>query len=183
MLTRLGNRAVPEDSVGLLLECHGRIREFVGMARRLGEAANADPEAVRDAARRVRRYFDEALPLHAQDEEESILPRLHGRDPALDRELDAMTREHRQHEAPLSRLIEACRALERDPARLAELRGAVAAPAAELEEHFARHLAREETVIFPASRRLLAQGEDEAVVREIRARRAPPAQARGAAGG
>ncbi len=174
MLTRLGGAAAAEDAVGLLLECHGRIREFVGMARRIGAARGEDPEAVREAARRVRRYFTEALPLHARDEEESVLPRLRGRDAALDRELEAMAGEHRQHEEPLGRLVEACRALERDPAQLASLGEAVAAAAAELEAAFGRHLAREESIIFPAMRRARAPAEDEALVREIRARRAPP---------
>ncbi len=171
MLTRFGGKAAPEDAVGLLLECHGRIREFVGMARRLGAARGEDAEAVRDAARRVRRYFTEALPLHARDEEESLVPRLRGRDPALDRELELMASEHREHEEPLARLVEACRTLERDPAQLAAVGEAVAAAAAELDVAFARHLAREESIVFPAVRRALSPADDEALVREIRGRR------------
>ncbi len=175
MLTRLGGRAaVAVDPVDLLQDCHGRIREFVAMARRIGEARDADPEAVREAARRVRRYFTEALPLHARDEEESVLPRLRGIDAALDRELAAMAREHREHEEPLGRLVAACRSLEDEPSRLEALRQAVTAPAAELEAHFAVHLAREETVIFPALRRLLAPADGAAVALEIRTRRTPP---------
>lgn len=174
MLTRLGGRTVvPADPAGLLLECHGRIREFVGLALRLGEARDADPESIRDAARRVRRYFTEALPLHAQDEEESVLPRLRGIEAALDGELAAMAREHRDHQEPLARLVAACRSLEEAPSRLEVLRPVVSGPAAELEAHFAVHLAREESVIFPALRRLLAPPDGEAVVLEIRARRTP----------
>lgn len=183
MLTRLGSKAVPEDAVGMLLECHARIREFVALARRLGDAADAPADVIQETARRVRRYFADALPLHAQDEEESLLPRVRGRDAALDRELSAMAREHREHEEPLARLVAACRALEQAPARLAEFRQAVASPAAELDEHFVRHLSREESAIFPALRRLLRADDDAAVVREIRARRSPvspsPPQARG----
>lgn len=174
MLTRLASRAVAEGPVGLLLECHGRIREFVLLALRLGEARGADPESIRDAARRVRRYFTEALPLHARDEEESVLPRLRGIDAALDRELAAMAREHREHEGPLGRLVATCRSLEEEPSRLEALRQAISAPAAELEAHFAVHLAREESVIFPALRRHLAPTDGEAVALEIRSRRAPP---------
>ncbi len=180
MLTRLGSGPAPEDAVGMLLECHGRIREFVGMARRLAAARGEDAQAVRDAAGRVRRYFTDALPLHAQDEEESVLPRLRGREAGLDRELEAMAGEHRQHEEPLARLVEACGALERDPAQLANVGAALGAAAAELEAAFARHLDREESIIFPAVRRTLSPADDEALVREIRARRGggggPPAR-------
>jgi iron-sulfur cluster repair protein YtfE (RIC family) len=175
MLTRLGAGAVAEDAVGLLLECHQRIRTFAALASRLASAAGAGPDEVRDAARRVRRYFAEALPLHAQDEEESILPRLRGRDPALDDALATMAREHREHEAPLARVLGACRTLERDPATLPRVAGPLAAAAAELEAHFARHLALEEAIVFPAMRGLFSASDDAAVVREMRARRAPPA--------
>ncbi len=175
MLTRLGGGAVAEDPVGLLLECHQRIRTFAALASRLAAAADAGPDEVRDAAQRVRRYFAEALPLHAEDEEESILPRLRGRDPALDEALATMAREHREHEAPLARVRAACRTLERDPAALPRVAGPLAAAAAELAAHFDQHLAREEAVIFPAMRRLLPASDDAAVVREMRARRARPA--------
>jgi iron-sulfur cluster repair protein YtfE (RIC family) len=170
VLTQLGGTTAPEDAVALLLECHTRIRAFLALARRIAEVDGA--EGVAEAAGRVRRYFTEALPLHAQDEEESIQPRLRGRDPSVDAELDAMTAEHRQHERPLATLVAACEEIARVPVRLAELQPIVARAAGELAGHFEEHLAREETVIFPAMRRLLDPAADAAVVREIRARRA-----------
>jgi hemerythrin-like domain-containing protein len=119
----------------------------------------------------VHRYFTLALPLHARDEEESILPRLRGREPALDAELETMAREHRDHERLLATLAAACAELASDPARREEL-GRVAAQAAEeLERHFGAHLAREETVVFPAVRRLLDRAADAAIVAEIREQR------------
>ena len=60
MLGKIGRSAAPADAVALLLECHGRIRAFLAMARRVGEAIQ------------VHRNFTLALPLHARDEEESI---------------------------------------------------------------------------------------------------------------
>ena len=85
VLTRLGRGAGAADAVGLLLDCHERIRAFTAMASRLAAPGDPGPDAIRDAAARVHRYFAEALPLHAQDEEESLAPRLRGRDPDLDR--------------------------------------------------------------------------------------------------
>jgi iron-sulfur cluster repair protein YtfE (RIC family) len=176
VLTQLGARAAPQNAVGLLLECHERIRAFLGLARRLGEPHVADEAAVADAAERVHRYFTEALPLHARDEEESIVPRLRGLDARVDAELERMVQEHREHEPPLRALVGACAELRREPGRLAALRPVVARAAAELARHFEHHLAREETVVFPAMRRLLPAATDGAIVGEIRARRRlPPA--------
>ena len=186
MLTGLGKPAVPGDAVDLLLECHGRIHGFLALARRLGEARSAPADAVADAAFRVHRYFTVALPLHAQDEEGSIAPRLRGRDPAVDAELVSMIREHQEHEGPLSALVGACADVSRDPGRHGALAVVIERSAGELERHFAAHLAREEEVIFPAVRRLLDGAADAAIVKEIRLRRGglagqggPGAMARG----
>ncbi len=51
MLVQPGKPAVPADAVDLLLECHGRISTFLALARRLGEARGAAPDAVMDAER------------------------------------------------------------------------------------------------------------------------------------
>ena len=120
----------------------------------------------------MHRYFTEALPLHARDEEESIEPRLRGRDPAVDQALEVMVRQHREHQRPLGALVMACAELARDSGRQAELRPVISAAAEELERLFADHLAREETVVFPAVRRWLDQAAQSAIVAELRARRA-----------
>lgn len=178
MLTVLGKTPATGDAVDLLLECHDRIRAFLALAGRVAAAGPAERDDVAEAAARVHRYFTQALPLHARDEEESILPRLRGRDPAVDRELDTMAREHAEHEPPMTRLVRACDAIAADPGRHPALAGDLGAAARELEAHFAAHLRREEEVIFPAMRRLLDRAEDAAIVRELRARRGvvePPA--------
>ena len=172
MLAKIGKPSAADDAVGLLLECHERIRSFLALARRIAEVGPSEPGSVPEAAARVRRYFTEALPLHAQDEEESILPRLRGLDPVVDAELEAMAREHREHERPLRALVGACEQLARAPESLPDLAPVVEEATAELERHFAEHLGREEAVIFPAVRRLLDRSADAAIVREIRARRA-----------
>lgn len=170
-LKRPGRTAAAGDAVDLLLECHERIRSFLALARRIAEAGAEEHEAVVEAAERVRRYFSEALPLHARDEDESLLPRLRGRDPGLDAELEAMAREHREHERPLGELVAACEQIARAPGLLPGVAPVLARATAELERHFVAHLGREEAVIFPAVRRLLDGSVDAAIVREIRARR------------
>ena len=89
MLAKIGKPSAADDAVGLLLECHERIRSFLALARRIAEVGPSEPGSVPEAAARVRRYFTEALPLHAQDEEASILPRLRGLDARVDAELEA----------------------------------------------------------------------------------------------
>ncbi len=173
MLTNLGRPAVPTGAVEMLLECHVRIRSFLDLAGRLAGARDLPPEEIADAAARVHRYFAQALPLHARDEEQSLLPRIRGRDPAVDRELREMRREHDEHTLPLERLTGLCAALAADPGRLPELAPALGLAGSLLAGLFAVHLGREELVIFPAVRRYLSREEDARLVAEMRARRAP----------
>ena len=173
MLVRPGKPSAPSDAVDLLLECHARIRAFLALARRLGEAGAEPAEARTEAAARIHRYFTHALPLHARDEEESILPRLRGRDPLVDLQLDVMVREHQAHQRALGKLVQACGELVTRPERHARMAPVVLGATAELERQFRDHLAREEEVIFPAVRRLLDPLTDSAIVGEIRLRRQP----------
>jgi iron-sulfur cluster repair protein YtfE (RIC family) len=173
MLTRIGATRPPEDIVDLLLECHARIRTFTELALRLGEAERPDDREVSNAAARVRRYFEEALPLHALDEEESILPRLTGRDPEVDRALAAMQREHAEHGAVLGRVVAVCAELEARPERHRERAGELREATRALRAYFERHLAPEEATIFPAIRRVVPEEERRRMVEELRARRAP----------
>jgi iron-sulfur cluster repair protein YtfE (RIC family) len=159
------------DVVDALLDCHARIRAFTALAARLATSAGAPPGEVREAAEGVHRYFALALPLHADDEERSILPRLAGRDAAVDRELAAMRREHVEHADAVARLLSACAALRADPAALPRVAAALGRAAEDLSVHFADHLAREEQVIFPALRAALGPAEQDAIRAEMRARR------------
>jgi len=169
MLT-IGKRPAAADVVDLLLDCHERIRSFTALAQRLARAPGTPPAEIADAATKVRRYFADALPLHARDEEESMVPRLRGRGAEVERELAEMQREHGEHEPLLARLVALCDALAADPARHAALAPELDQVATALAGHFAAHLDREERVLFPAVR-ALPEAERAAMVRELRARR------------
>lgn len=78
MLERIGLHEAGIEAVDLLVECHGRIRKALATAHRLAAGTSADSESIADAALGVSSYFAEALPLRAQDAEESILHRLPG---------------------------------------------------------------------------------------------------------
>ncbi len=160
------------QAAALLLECHGRIRSFLATARRVAEAVDPPPGELAEAARAVHRYFTEALPLHAEDEEASLLPRLRGREPALDEALAVMAAEHQEHRARVAELTEACASLAAAPTLHPLLAPGLLGAVSWLERHFEAHLAAEEARVFPAMARWLDPAEDAAFVAELRARRA-----------
>jgi iron-sulfur cluster repair protein YtfE (RIC family) len=171
MLIQIGPPKDPSDVVDLLLECHERIRHFIALAVRLANAENPSVDETREAAARVIRYFAEALPLHVADEEESILPRLSGREHDLDRALANVHHEHSEHELQLEQLLRTCRDLHDAPEKLAELRQILESTASTLQRDFLQHLDMEEKVVLPAIRQFLTLEEQAAILRELRARR------------
>lgn len=176
MLIGIAPKRASEDVVDALLECHERIRGFVELARRLGEHGELPAEEVRQAASRVHRYFSLALPLHVRDEEESILPRLHGLGGAIADALDRMARQHAEHEPPLARLLELCAVLGAQPEKHTTLRDDLASVASRLEREFQEHLESEERYVFPAIRERLRASDRFQLAVEIRERRAAAAR-------
>lgn len=172
MLKQIGKtQRTPPDLVALLLDCHGKIRHFIALARAAGEASAA-PAAVTDACEQARRYFSDALPLHVLDEEQSVLPRLRGRDATLDRALSAMHDEHGEHEPMLTALGEALSKVRDAPADVV-LRRQLADGSAALAYVLEAHLRAEEQLVFPALPRLLSEHELHGIIAELRARRQP----------
>jgi hemerythrin-like domain-containing protein len=171
-LVRLERRPPPGDSaVGLLLDCHGRIRTFSELAVRLTRA-DAPAQEIADAAARVHRYFTVALPLHVADEDETLRPRLASHAPDLLAALETVTREHREAEEWLAELEPTWEALARDPTQTA-LRLSTAIPAERLLALLERHLLLEEEQLFPVLSQVFSPAEERAIVAEFRARRAP----------
>jgi hypothetical protein len=174
---RRGPRAGEGDSgpaqvVDLLLACHARIRGFLELAARL-TAARGEPDAsLADAAARLARYFSEALPLHSQDEDASITPRLlaAAASAELADALAAGASEHLVLEAQLAALTPIWAAIARDPSKLGAARGELEGGVAPVAEVFPIHLAREEQIVFPAALRLPA-ADHAAILAEMRARR------------
>jgi iron-sulfur cluster repair protein YtfE (RIC family) len=160
------------DVVDMLLACHERIRAFTGLARRLGSATDASEAEVRDAAATIGRYFREGLPLHVLDEEELVVPRLVGRDAALDAALATMASEHTSHAPVCERLIAVCDALAQRPGQLHELATELAEVGAILDTDFTTHLAAEERLVFPALA-ALPDADRMAIAAAMQARRQP----------
>ncbi len=137
------------DPIVGMLECHDRIRTFLdGMGRLVALDDLADPRAP-DAARACARYFREGLPLHGQDEDLSLAPRLRPvANAAVGAALDSMTADHVLMDEGL-------------PALLADLDAIAegAPPPAErvrsghvwLDALLRSHIEMEERLIFPAA--------------------------------
>lgn len=164
-------RRVPaaSDLVGHLLECHERIRRFVTLATKVGGGDGGDGE-VADACAAVERYFERALPLHIEDEELSILPRLRGKRADVDDALRTMEAQHQAHGPLIDEMLAASRSVRESPPdapRRERLRLAAVALAAE----FAPHLELEERVVFPAVRGVLDAEAHAQIRAEQRARR------------
>lgn len=170
MLLQLGQRRASEGLVDLLLECHGRIRRFLGFARRLATTDDIAAEEARTVAGQIRRYFVVAFPMHLEDEDLDLTPRLRGTSRDVDAALAQMSEEHVSHASLVSELVELCGAIERDPPQRDALAARLAHAAHALEAALEPHLVREERVIFPALAGLPPH-DQEAIHLAIRARR------------
>ena len=158
----------------MLAACHQRVQRMLGLLSRLSAhlAQHGADDAARQAARDVMRYFDQAGPAHHEDEERHILPRLRecGRSALADRL-------HADHEAMAS----AWRELRVDLQRVIE------GPWAAASQHeadrrwlafaalYRDHIGAEEDDAYPAVRDGLGAETEQAMGREMAARRGVPA--------
>ena len=156
----------PTDALGLLMACHERIHRYLGGLGALAALeGSADPRVVPTAVSCLR-YFRDGLPLHGQDEDHSLAPRLRALSPDAQvlEAMDRMSEEHAALDQGLPEVLE----------RLADVAEGRAAPLVEphrwLSELLTRHLAMEEATIFPAMS-ALPPAELDAIVAEIRGRR------------
>lgn len=159
---RTGLVVVGPDPVNLLLECHQRIRTVLAVAARLARATDAAPRDVTDAANRVLRYFVLALPLHEEDEERSVTPRLlSGGNGELEATLTRMAGEHRATHDLLSSLEDIWERVARQPASLASVARRLDQQTASLQRLLEGHLVMEERIVFPALALLSADTRNE----------------------
>lgn len=149
MLIQLGARRESLDVLDLLLDCHAKIRRFIGIAKRLAVGDSNNLVDIADAAGAIARYFSEAFVLHVADETELLLPRLVGRDGHVDEALAMMQQDHVAHAGHVAALTALCTKLRDEPARLPELAPELRVVLSELDADLETHLRMEETLIFP----------------------------------
>jgi hemerythrin-like domain-containing protein len=85
-----------DSPLDLLRSCHAKVRQYAtGLDRLVAAHAAGDPRAA-EGAPPLARYFREAIPKHAADEDESLTPRLLRIAPHLRELLDRLEAEHRE---------------------------------------------------------------------------------------
>jgi hemerythrin-like domain-containing protein len=166
-----------DDPLGLLSDCHRRIEKFLAQLIRITEQARGGPltESLTEPMATALRYFARAAPLHTQDEEASLFPRLRDtRSPDATGALDALDRLEADH-----RVADASHA-EVDALGNQWLRaGSLSTDEADrlltvlrsLQALYARHIEVEDTAVFPLAGRLLEERDLATVGREMATRR------------
>lgn len=165
------------NPLGWLQGCHRRIERFLNLLtavatrRQGGELHREDREALEAALR----YFREAAPQHAEDEEQSLFPRLRASQSssaaAVRATLDALEAEHhtvQKTHAEVDRLVE--RWLMEGALSSGEGKRLILL-LQELHAFYRKHIAIEDQEVFSAAARLLTGSEILAVGREMAIRR------------
>lgn len=164
------------DPIGMLGDCHRRIERFLDVLQKLAVQRHGAvlQETEQAALAGALRYFREAAPKHTADEEESLFPRMRtaGLDAAraLDR-IDALEGDHRtavKLHAEVDALGETW--LSRRSLSYAEA-SRMTALLEQLAELYQRHIALEDTQVFPAAASLLSASDRRAIGMEMAARR------------
>jgi hemerythrin-like domain-containing protein len=161
-----------EDVPDVLVDCHQRMRQFTALAAELAARPLAPPDEVREVTARVHRYFTVALPLHEEDEEASLFPRLLQRAPELGPKIASLRGDHAAHADRVGRLLAICEQLQGAPERSDALRTALGHAAEALAEAWRIHLTVEEEDIFPSVRTALSAEDRKSIREEMKERRA-----------
>jgi hemerythrin-like domain-containing protein len=156
--------------VEILLDCHADTRRYIDLAVAIGERTDIGGAEIANVAARVEQHFAVAFPLHLEDEEASILPRLRHRSSRIDSALARMQEQHDVYDDIVERLCVHANALRSSPDDDAE-RDALASIARPLRLFLISHLTAEEKVLFPEIRKHLSREEERLVRREMEDRR------------
>jgi hemerythrin-like domain-containing protein len=165
------------DPIGMLGDCHRRIERFLNSLLTVATDAKGSPLTNEQQAALATglRYFREAAPKHTADEEESLFPRLCRLDrpdlqPLLAR-IDSLQQDHEcaersHHEVDyLGQLwLANGRLSTQDAEHLATV-------LTQLAELYRRHIAMEDTEVFPFAAHALASSDRHAIGAEMAARR------------
>jgi hemerythrin-like domain-containing protein len=168
------------NPLGVLSDCHRRVERFLGVMVQVAQQARggvlkSEEHAALEGALR---YFREAAPKHTADEEQSLFPRLRRcEDAAVARVLhviDGLEADHRTvipDHAQVDQLGTVWLAAGRASVASTQLlRDALS----RLERLYRRHIAIEDTEIFPTAARVLDAASLRAVGVEMAARRGIP---------
>lgn len=85
-----------DEPIEMLYACHGKVKRFCHDLSLLPDylAQNGVNPAAREAIGRILIYFNQAAPLHHQDEEDDFFPALLQYAPQAQADIDELTRQH-----------------------------------------------------------------------------------------
>lgn len=166
-----------DDPLGLMTDCHRRIERFLDALKLVAQnAAGRELSAEEgNAVETALLYFREAGPRHTADEEDSLFPRMRvapscdvismlAQLSALKSDHERVTVLHASVESIFGRWRTENKLESKDTQQLrADLRA--------LCEIYKRHIAVEESVVFPLARRILNSSTQMAMGEEMRCRR------------
>jgi hemerythrin-like domain-containing protein len=163
-----------EAPFDMLAACHERVDRMLRLLGKLREhvQSHGADEQGQQAARDVMRYFDQAGPLHHQDEELHVFPPLLAqRDPALVAVVIRLKQDHREMERQWALVRAALCAL-------VEASDVWPGFSADQERHFdaydalyRRHLLDEDGVVYPAARPVIRGSALQAMSADMMTRR------------
>lgn len=165
------------DPVGMLGDCHRRIERFLNVLAAVAFKEKGGPltEQQRTALQTSLRYFHESAPKHTADEEESLFPRLRRVDhtglQAILTRIDSLEQDHecaeRAHQE-VDRLVQTWLSSGHLPTEQASRLSTVLD---QLVRLYRRHIAIEDTEVFPFAVSVLRPSDRESVGAEMAARR------------
>jgi hemerythrin-like domain-containing protein len=165
------------DPIGMLSDCHRRIERFLSVLKKIASERNGAPltEEEQAAMTASLKYFREAAPKHTADEEESLFPRMRASGgegvQAIFEQIDALERDHKTAEKAHAEV---------DALGEAWLSSGILSPAeawrmaallTQLAAMYKRHIALEDSEVFPAAARSLSPSDRQAIGSEMAARR------------
>jgi len=165
------------DPIGMLGDCHRRIERFLNALLTVATGAKGGPltNEQQTALATSLRYFREAAPKHTADEEESLFPRLSRLDrpdlqpllariDSLQQDHECAERSHREVDRLGQLWLANGRLSPQDAEDLATL-------LTQLTALYRRHIAMEDTEVFPFAANALASSGRLAIGTEMAARR------------
>lgn len=160
-----------EQPFEMLQACHERVHRMLALLARLREhvkAHGADAQA-QQAARDVMRYFDQAAPLHHQDEELHVFPRLLAQgDAAVAGIVRCLQQDHRAMESGWRAAREVLARIAQGDAAASDADAPALAAFASL---YGAHIEAEESIAYPAAQAILDAQALEAMSADMMRRR------------
>lgn len=161
-----------ERPFAMLEACHERVERTLTLLSRLRSYLHdqAVDEPARQAARDVLRYFDIAAPLHHEDEELHVFPRLLQRGaPSVVALVQRLQQDHVQMAADWAAARGALQALADGSAE--RLSAQEEALLEQFAQRYGQHIQAEEGTAYPSAQALLSEGDLHAMGLEMAGRR------------